>query len=90
MSSSGANVRVGYDRGRFSAYSSLGYHLLAGKNVLDNSQLELRPGVDWTFISTENMRVNAGLVYTYWRYKENLRYYSFGHGGYYSPHPTNP
>lgn len=85
VSSSGANVRVGYDRGRFSAFSSLGYHLLAGKNVLDNSQLELRPGVDWTFISTENMRINAGLVYTYWRYKENLRYYSFGHGGYYSP-----
>ena len=39
VSSSGANVRVGYDRGRFSAYSSLGYHLLTGKNVLDNSQL---------------------------------------------------
>ena len=83
--SSGADLRIDYDRGRFSAYSNLGYHLLTGKNVLDNSQFELRPGVDWAFIQQDDMRLIAGLVFTYWRYRENMRYYSFGHGGYYSP-----
>jgi cellulose synthase operon protein C len=29
--------------------------------------------------------LTAGLAFTDWHYRENLRYYTFGQGGYYSP-----
>ncbi|MEQ1743682.1 MAG: cellulose synthase subunit BcsC-related outer membrane protein, partial [Candidatus Nitrotoga sp.] len=56
-----------------------------GKNVLDNNRLALRTGVDKDVLHREQMWVNIGLALTYWRYKENETYYTFGHGGYYSP-----
>lgn len=83
--SNGGDFRVGFDRGRFDASASLGYHVLTGKNVLTNTQFELRTGGNWAFIQQEDMRLSAGLVFTHWRYREDLSYYTFGHGGYYSP-----
>lgn len=83
--STGAGLHGGYDRGRFSASADLGYYLLNGRNVLNNTEFELRGGMDWEFIQQPDMRLSLGLAFTNWRYAENLRYYSFGHGGYYSP-----
>jgi len=83
--SNGGDLRVGFERGRFDAYVGLGYHLLTGKNVQTNTQLELRTGINRAFIKEEGMRLFAGFVLTHWRYRDDLSYYTFGHGGYYSP-----
>lgn len=83
--SNGGDFRAGFERGRFDVYAGLGYHLLTGRNVLTNTQFELRTGVNWAFIQEEDMRLSAGLALTHWRYREDLSYYTFGHGGYYSP-----
>lgn len=83
--SSGMNLHVSQDSGRLSGFIDLGYYWLNGKNVLSNTEAALRTGVNWSFISEEDMRLTAGLALTYWQYRENLRYYTFGHGGYYSP-----
>lgn len=83
--STGADFRVGFDRGRLGVYANLGSHTLTGQNVMNNAQYELRAGADWELLGKDDMRLTAGLVATKWRYLENLRFYSFGHGGYYSP-----
>ncbi len=87
--SNGASLWAGFDRGRFDAFASLGYHILTGRNVLTNTQFELRTGMNWEFIQQEDMRLSAGLAFTNWRYRENMNYYTFGHGGYYSPQSYN-
>lgn len=83
--STGADFRVGFDRGRLGIFANLGSHTLTGQNVMNNTQYELRAGADWELLNKQDMLLTAGLVFTKWRYLENLRYYSFGHGGYYSP-----
>jgi tetratricopeptide (TPR) repeat protein len=83
--SSGMSLHVSRDKGRLSGFVDVGYYWLNGKNVLDNTQSALRTGFDWSFISEEDMRLTAGVALTSWQYRENLRYYTFGHGGYYSP-----
>jgi tetratricopeptide (TPR) repeat protein len=81
----GISLHVSRDKGRLSGFADLGYYRLTGKNVLGNTESALRAGFDWSFIREEDMRLTAGLAFTGWHYRENLRYYTFGHGGYYSP-----
>ncbi|MBI3479333.1 MAG: BCSC C-terminal domain-containing protein [Nitrosomonadales bacterium] len=83
--SSGASLHVSRDYGRLNGFVDLGYHWLTGRNVLGNTESALRTGFDWSFIREENMRLTGGVAITDWHYRENLRYYTFGHGGYYSP-----
>ncbi len=83
--SNGASMHISRDNGRLSGFVDLGYYLLTGKNVLSNTELTLRTGFDWNFIRTEDSRLSLGLALTNFSYRDNLRYYSFGHGGYYSP-----
>ncbi len=83
--SNGASLHLSQDFGRLGAFVDVGYYVLTGRNVLTNTELALRTGADWSFIQDDDMRLSAGLALTNWRYKENLRYYTFGHGGYYSP-----
>jgi hypothetical protein len=83
--STGATSHFAYDLGRFAVFADLGYYLLTGKNVALNREFSLRTGMDWEFIQEGDTRLSFGLALTSWRYRENLRYYTFGHGGYYSP-----
>jgi len=83
--SSGAGLHLSKDYGKLSLFIDPGYYRLTGKNVLDNTQIAVRTGLDWSFLDRDDMRLTAGMAVTYWNYRENLRYYSFGHGGYYSP-----
>lgn len=83
--SNGVSLHVSRDIGRLSPFADAGYYVLTGQNVMTNTELALRTGADWGFIQDESMRLTAGLALTYWSYAENLRYYTFGHGGYYSP-----
>ena len=67
------------------AFASAEYGVLQGKNVLNNDRLALRAGVDKDFLHQPDMRLNFGLILSYWQFKENPSNYTFGHGGYYSP-----
>jgi tetratricopeptide (TPR) repeat protein len=81
----GVGGRLAHTFGQFNTFASAEYGLLRGKNVLDNNRLALRTGIDKDVLRRENMWVNLGLTLTHWRYKENESFYTFGHGGYYSP-----
>ncbi|RFC36800.1 MAG: Tetratricopeptide repeat-containing protein [Candidatus Nitrotoga sp. SPKER] len=81
----GFSGRIAHTFGQFNTFASAEYGLLRGKNVLDNSRIALRTGIDKDVLRRENMWVNLGFTLTHWRYKENESFYTFGHGGYYSP-----
>ena len=80
-------IRLGYshDVGRGSVFATVGAGVLTGHNVRTNHEFTVRAGLDWPVLEARNQRVMSGLVVNYWRYRDNLRYYTFGHGGYYSP-----
>lgn len=83
--SNGASLHASRDNGRLNGFVDMSYYWLTGKNVLSNTEYALRTGFDWSFIREEDTRLTAGLALSDWHYQENLRYYTFGHGGYYSP-----
>jgi cellulose synthase operon protein C len=83
--SNGASLHLSRDRGRLSGFIDLGYYAYTGKNVLSNTEYSLRTGFNWSLVDEQDMRLTAGLAFTDWHYRENLRFYTFGHGGYYSP-----
>lgn len=83
--STGVSMHVSRDYGRLNVFADPGYYRLTGRNVLSNTEYALRTGLDWSYIREEDTRLTAGLAITAWHYNENLRYYTFGHGGYYSP-----
>jgi hypothetical protein len=66
-------------------YAGAGWHKLDGDNVLGNSEWRLRTGADRPIIERADDTLTIGVTLNYWRYAENTRFYTFGHGGYYSP-----
>ncbi|MBS1186601.1 MAG: nrfG [Burkholderiaceae bacterium] len=79
------SARAGTDFGPFYGYASAEFGLLRGENVLNNQRLMLRTGISRDFIRRPDMRLNLGLALSHWRYKENEDFFTYGHGGYYSP-----
>lgn len=82
---SGISARVGKPLGPVSTSLSASFALLQGKNVQNNTRLQLRAAVDRDVWQGKDSTVNAGLVLSYWSYGKDLSEYTWGHGGYYSP-----
>ncbi|MDB5969534.1 MAG: tetratricopeptide repeat protein [Hydrocarboniphaga sp.] len=81
----GAHAQLDQQNGRLGLFASLGLDRYRGENVADNASLKLRLAGDWKLRDQPGDTLYAGLAASYWHYQHNLRYYSFGHGGYYSP-----
>ncbi|SAL19686.1 cellulose synthase subunit BcsC-related outer membrane protein [Caballeronia concitans] len=81
----GIDVHVGADFGRIETFADIGVAELSGRNVAGNQEFTLRTGFNVPVYERATMRVLTGLVGNAWHYTENLRYYTFGQGGYYSP-----
>lgn len=69
----------------FNVSTMASYGLLRGKNVLNNDRLYLRAAIDQDVYSSDDTILNIGLNANYTRHSNNQAYYTFGHGGYYSP-----
>lgn len=81
----GAHAQIDRQNGRLGLFAALGLDRYRGDRVADNTSLKLRAGTDWKLRDRADDTLYAGLTAVYWRYRENLSQYSFGHGGYYSP-----
>ncbi|WP_074173460.1 cellulose synthase subunit BcsC-related outer membrane protein [Caballeronia calidae] len=81
----GIDVHVGADIGQVSTFADLGVGELTGRNVASNQEFILRTGFNVPIYKQATMRVLTGLVGNAWHYTDNLRYYTYGQGGYYSP-----
>ncbi|MDO9011787.1 MAG: cellulose synthase subunit BcsC-related outer membrane protein [Gallionella sp.] len=85
VTNTGLGLNMSTTLKNFNVSTMASYGLLRGKNVSNNDRLYLRAALDQDVYSTDDMILNMGLNANYTRHSENQAYYTFGHGGYYSP-----
>lgn len=56
-----------------------------GRNVPNNDAVEVNGGFYWRPINETDQRLQVGLNVNYQAFDRNLRYFTLGHGGYFSP-----
>ena len=81
----GLDWHVGADVGRASVFVDAGAGELTGVHVASNQGFTLRTGFTVPVYERAGMRVTTGLIGNAWHYTDNLRFYTYGQGGYYSP-----
>ncbi|WP_034479255.1 cellulose biosynthesis protein BcsC, partial [Paraburkholderia sprentiae] len=81
----GIDLHSSIDLGATNLFANLGAGQLTGRNVASNQELTLRTGFTVPVYRRANALVSTGLIGNVWHYTNNLRFYSFGQGGYYSP-----
>jgi hypothetical protein len=85
VTANGARFDVSYALEPLLFYLFGGYDWLMGTGVDDNQRVEGGGGVRWRLSRTKNPAVSTGLSMVFFHYEKNLRYYTVGHGGYFSP-----
>lgn len=60
-------------------------NLITGKNIPDNTEFNLQGIVGKTVFQQPGHEVEIGASLFLWSFDKNLRFYTFGQGGYYSP-----
>ncbi len=81
----GGNALVSYDDGDFGIYGGAGASFIDGKSVASNSELEGTVGAYVRPYRTETTAFKVGLNLNFMGYDKDLRYFTFGQGGYFSP-----
>jgi cellulose synthase operon protein C len=66
-------------------YGYGGYHYLLGENVLDNTVWSGGTGLQWTIYDRNLTTAYTGLTANSFGYQYNQRFFTYGHGGYFSP-----
>lgn len=66
-------------------HSSASYALLRGDHVSDNRQLRLEGAIHWSLLNSSERQAQLGLRVSYQHFDKNLRGFTLGHGGYFSP-----
>ena len=82
---SGGRAELGWSDGSFGIYGYGGYSVLTGHDVARNNKWEGGGGFYMKLIDSDTQRFTSGINFTSMGYSENLRYFTFGHGGYFSP-----
>jgi len=67
------------------AYAGGGYSTFEGDNVASNTRIEAGAGASLPITKTASGELTAGVDLVYFSYDRNLRYFTLGHGGYFSP-----
>ena len=81
----GAQFRVAYGGDQRGVYADLGAAQLSGKGVKDNAQFEASVGAYWRVYQSASSKLKLGLNLTTMAYRDNLGFFTLGHGGYFSP-----
>ena len=81
----GGGGSISYDRNGNGIYVDGGYHRYNGRNVLSNRKIEGNIGGYLKIYGSGNNSLTAGANLNYQSYGNDQNYFSFGHGGYFSP-----
>ncbi len=81
----GLILSITQDDTDFGIYGKAAAYTLKGKNVKDNDLVDLNGGAYWKTLSDNGRELTIGVNLTYMKYEDNLRYFTLGHGGYFSP-----
>ena len=85
VTATGGRLQIGTEDGPLGFYGYGGAHALRGQNVQNNSRLEFGAGAYYRVLERTDFSVTTGLNLTAMGYQRNLRYFTLGHGGYFSP-----
>lgn len=66
-------------------YAGGGYSQVEGKGVADNNRIEAGAGMSYAFFRRPDEELTSGLDLVYLSYDKNLRFFTLGQGGYFSP-----
>ncbi|MBB5695080.1 cellulose biosynthesis protein BcsC [Muricoccus pecuniae] len=67
------------------AYAGGGYASFDGEGVANNTRVEAGAGLSMPLVKTASGELTGGVDLVYFGYDRNLRYFTLGHGGYFSP-----
>ncbi|CAH0150961.1 cellulose biosynthesis protein BcsC [Roseomonas sp. CECT 9278] len=81
----GGRAQLEYSTGPANFYAGGGYAVFDGQGVADNSRVELGAGGSFAMVRRPDETVTVGLDLVYFAYDQNLRHFTLGHGGYFSP-----
>ncbi|WP_338665828.1 cellulose synthase subunit BcsC-related outer membrane protein [Pararoseomonas sp. SCSIO 73927] len=81
----GGRAQVEIPIGRGYAYAGGGYATFQGENVESNTRIEAGAGVSLPLYRSTAGELTGGVDLVYFSYDKNLRYFTLGHGGYFSP-----
>lgn len=81
----GGGGSISYDRNGNGIYADGAYHRYNGRNVLSNRKIEGNIGGYLRIYGSGNTSLTAGANLNYQSYGNDENYFSFGHGGYFSP-----
>ncbi|QEZ43033.1 cellulose biosynthesis protein BcsC [Cupriavidus oxalaticus] len=81
----GGRAELGWSDGSFGIYGYGGYSVLTGHDVARNNRWEGGGGFYMKLVDADTQRFTSGINFTSMGYSENLRYFTVGHGGYFSP-----
>ncbi|WP_439548350.1 cellulose synthase subunit BcsC-related outer membrane protein [Falsiroseomonas sp.] len=81
----GGRAQVEIPLGSGYGYAGGGYSILDGSGVVSNSRIEAGAGVSIPVYRSGDTEIRTGLDLVYLAYQRNLRYFTLGHGGYFSP-----
>jgi tetratricopeptide (TPR) repeat protein len=66
-------------------YFSTGFQYITGQNVENNERVDGTMGSYWRLVATPAGSLTAGMNLFAMHYTNNLRYFTYGQGGYFSP-----
>jgi hypothetical protein len=81
----GGRAQLEFGSGPVTFYAGGGYAVLKGQGVADNSRLEAGAGASYTVFRRPDSELTAGADLVWFAYDKNLRHFTAGHGGYFSP-----
>ena len=82
---SGGHLQLELTAGRANFYVGGGYDWLAGTDVASNEEGNFGAGGSFPVWQSGSDAVRVGLDLVYFGYQKNLRYFTLGQGGYFSP-----
>ncbi|NKC30966.1 cellulose biosynthesis protein BcsC [Falsiroseomonas selenitidurans] len=81
----GGRVQVEFASGDTNFYVAGGYFSMTGEGVAENSRMEAGAGFQTPIWRSATEELVTGLDLVYFAYDKNLRFFTLGHGGYFSP-----
>lgn len=82
---SGVQIVGNWGGAKSGVYFNAGYQYIDGKRVKNNTRLDGTAGTYYQFIARPEGTLTAGLNFSAMHYANNLRYFTLGQGGYFSP-----
>ncbi len=85
VTANGGRAQLGYDDQEVGVYGYGALHKLVGNNVESNNRAELGGGIYWYLDNQPDDKLTLGLSTTALSYQNNQGFFTYGHGGYFSP-----